>query len=220
MNKIQEIYTILYKEFKEQGWWPVGNKYHANYIKPENEKEIFEICLGAILTQNTSWKNVEKALENLNKNNLIDLEKLNNIDIKKLAETIKSSGYNNQKARKIKEFVNFLKSGKEINRENLLKIWGIGPETADSILLYAYKKPFFVIDAYTKRIFQRIGFKEDKYEEMQDLFMKNLQEDHKIFNEYHALLVKLGKDTCRKEPLCEKCPLNKICELGRKVYKL
>jgi endonuclease-3 related protein len=220
MNKIQLIYLILLKEFKEQGWWPVENKYHANYIKPENKKEILEICLGAILTQNTTWKNAEKALEDLNKNNLIDLEKLNKIDTKGLAETIKSSGYNNQKARKIKEFAKFLISKKEINRENLLQIWGIGPETADSILLYAYKKSFFVIDAYTKKILNRIGFTENSYVELQKLFINNLKEDYKIFNEYHALLVKLGKDTCKKEPLCEKCPLNRICDYSRNVYKL
>ncbi|MEK6861755.1 MAG: hypothetical protein AABY07_07330 [Nanoarchaeota archaeon] len=218
MNKIQDIYSILLKEFKPQGWWPIRSTYFPEeYSRALSEEEILEICLGAILTQNTSWKNVEKALENLNKNNLIDLERLNKIDIKELAGIIKSSGYNNQKARKIKEFVKFLKSGKEVNRENLLQIWGIGPETADSILLYAYKKPFFVIDAYTKRIINRIGFKENKYEDMQDLFVNNLQEDYKLFNEYHALLVKLGKDICKKKPLCEKCPLNKRCTFNNKV---
>ena len=212
MDNVLEIYRILLKEFKEQGWWPVNDKYHSGYLKPEIKKEVLEICLGAILTQNTSWKNVEKALDELRKNNLIDLSNLRKIDIKKLAEIIKISGYNNQKARKIKEFVKFLDSEKEITRENLLNIWGVGPETADSILLYAYKKPIFVIDAYTKRIFNRLGFKEKSYYELQELFMKNLDKDFKIFNEYHALLVKLGKDYCKKKPLCQNCPLNKICE--------
>ncbi|MBI2672417.1 endonuclease [Candidatus Woesearchaeota archaeon] len=213
INKILEIYNILLKEFRHQGWWPINQKYlPADYSKPETEEEILEICLGTILTQNTSWKNVEKALVNLQKNNLFNLKNLQKIDVKKLAEIIKSSGYNNQKARKIKEFINFLESKKEITRENLLKIWGIGPETADSILLYVYKKPYFVIDAYTKRIFNRLGFKEAKYEELQNLFIKNLEKNHRIYNEYHALLVKLGKDICKTKPLCDKCPLNKICK--------
>ena len=177
MNQILEIYGILLKEFKEQGWWPVFRNYFPNYIKPENNKEILEICLGAILTQNTSWKNVEKALDELRKDNLIDLDNLKKIDVNKLALIIKSSGYNNQKARKIKEFIKFLVSGKKINRENLLGVWGIGYETADSILLYAYKKPVFVIDAYTKRIMNRIGFKEDNYSDSQELFMNNLEKD-------------------------------------------
>jgi endonuclease-3 related protein len=218
MNKIKEIYSILLKEFKLQGWWPIKlNYFPGNYSKPETEEEILEICLGAILTQNTSWKNVEKSLINLHKNNLINLKNLQKIDVKKLAEIIRSSGYNNQKARKIKEFVKFLESKKEITRESLLKIWGIGPETADSILLYSYKKYYFVIDAYTKRIFNRIGFKETRYEELQNLFIENLEKDYKIYNEFHALLVKLGKDVCKTKPLCNKCPLNKICEFNKKI---
>ena len=212
MNKIQKVYNILLKEFKHQGWWPINLKYlPEDYSKPGTEEEILEICFGAILTQNTSWKNVEKALINLQKNNLFNLKKLQKIDVKKLAEIIKSSGYNNQKARKIKEFINFLESKKGITRENLLNVWGIGPETADSILLYSYKKPYFVIDAYTKRIFNRLGFKETRYEDLQNLFTKNLEKDYKIYNEYHALLVKLGKDVCKTKPLCHKCPLNKDC---------
>jgi len=215
-NKILAIYHILLKEFKAQGWWPINQKYSSNnYSKPETEKEIIEICLGAILTQNTTWKNVEKSLIKLERNNLIDVNNLNKIETEKLSLIIKSSGYNNQKAKKLKEFTKFLVSKKEITRENLLNIWGIGPETADSILLYAYKKPFFVIDAYTKRIFSRLGFKENKYDELQKLFTKNIPEDYKFYNEYHALLVKLGKDICKKEPLCNICHLNKFCK-----YKL
>ena len=127
MNKIQEIYNLLLKEFGKQGWWPLNNKYfHGNYSYPLNEKEILEICIGAILTQSISWKNVEKALNELRKSNLIDLENLRKIDFKELADIIKSSGYNNQNSKKIKGFVEFLKSGKEISRENLLEIWGVG----------------------------------------------------------------------------------------------
>lgn len=214
--EIKEIYTRLLEEFDHQGWWPINNKYFPkDYSHSNSEKKVLEICIGAILTQNTNWKNVEKALSELNKNNLINLENLKKIDVKKLAEIIKSSGYNNQKARKLKEFVKFLESKKEINRESLLEIWGIGPETADSILLYAYKKPVFVIDAYTKKIMNRIGFKESSYEELQNLFMKNLPKDNNLFNEFHALLVKLGKDLCKKEPICDKCPLNKNCKFSK-----
>ena len=167
--------------------------------------------MGAILTQNTSWKNVEKAILNLKKNNLLNKEKLEKINIKKLANLIKSSGYHNQKAKKIKEFIKFLNSKKKITRENLLTVWGIGPETADSILLYAYNKPYFVIDAYTKRIMNKLGYKENTYEKLQELFHKNLPRNYKLYNEFHALFVRLAKENCKTNPLCNNCPLNKNC---------
>lgn len=160
-----------------------------------------------ILTQNTNWQNVEKALNNLKTKNLLSLKKLEAISIKKLATLIKPSGYYNQKAKKIKGFIKFLKSNKQINRENLLSVWGIGPETADSILLYAYGYPIFVIDAYTKRILNRLGFKEETYDDLQKLFMQNLPKNIQIYNEYHALLVRLGKYSCKAKPLCKECPL-------------
>ncbi|MFH1332522.1 MAG: endonuclease, partial [archaeon] len=130
------------------------------------------------------------------------------IDNNKLSQYIKSSGYYNQKTRKLKEFAKY--KG-ETTRENLLKIWGVGEETADSILLYAYNKPYFVIDAYTKRIFQRLGYKEKTYQELQKLFTKNLPKDTKIYKEYHALLVELGKNYCKNKPECNKCVIRKIC---------
>lgn len=201
MNKVLKIYNLLYKEFGSQGWWSCTKK-------DSIERQRFEISIGAILTQNTNWKNVEKSIKRLRENNLLDKDSIKNININKLADFIKSSGYYKQKARKIKEFVSF--SG-AINRENLLNIWGIGPETADSILLYAYNHPVFVIDAYTRRIFTRLGFKEDTYDELQRLFHKNLDKDYKLFNEYHALLVELGKNCCKTRPLCDKCPLSKEC---------
>ncbi len=214
-QKINQIYNILYKSFEPQGWWPIKNNYFSNdFSHPDSEEEILEICIGAILTQSTNWKNAEKSLQELNKYKLIDLKNLRKINTSKLAEIIKSSGYNNQKSMKIKEFVEFLNSKKEITRENLLNIWGVGPETADSILLYAYRQPYFVIDVYTKRIMQRLGFKENKYEELQLLFMNNLEKDFKIYNEFHALLVELGKKYCKNKPLCQNCPLNKICKFG------
>jgi len=195
-----KIYKKIYDKFGPQGWWPVISN---------NPK--LEICIGAILTQNTSWKNVEKSIKNLEENNLLNLKQLKKIKTKKLALLIKSSGYYNQKARKIKEFVRFLSSNKKINRENLLNIWGIGPETADSILLYAYNQPIFVIDAYTKRIFERLGYKEQDYDNLQKFIIKNIPKKTKIYKEYHALLVKLGKEHCRTKPICNNCPLSSNC---------
>ena len=198
MNKTLRIYEILYKKYGSQNWWPVSGS-----------NSEFEIIVGAILAQNTNWKNVEKSIKNLKDNNLLDKDAIKNIELEKLTGLIKSSGYYKQKARKLKEFVNFEGA---INRDNLLGIWGIGPETADSILLYAYNQPVFVIDAYTKRIFTRLGFKLDNYDEYQEYFHKNLLKDCKLFNEYHALLVELAKKHCKSEPLCDDCPLLKECK--------
>ena len=153
--------------------------------------------------------NISYINKNLKENNLLSKESIKNIHISKLSAIIKSSGYYRQKAKKLKEFANF---NNPITRENLLGIWGIGPETADSILLYAYNYPVFVIDAYTKRIFSRLGFKENSYDKLQKLFHDNLLEDNKIFNEYHALLVELAKKHCKTKPICENCPLLKECE--------
>lgn len=212
-NQINFIYNLLLKAFGEQGWWPRFNNnkfiYDKSFKNSEpNKEEAFIISVSAILAQNTNWKNVEKAFVNLNNENLLSKESLLNVDVLKLAELIKPSGYFNQKAKKIKVF---LESNDNINRENLLKIWGVGEETADSILLYAYNKPIFVIDAYTKRIFKRIGFKERSYKELQELFHKNLLFDPELFNEYHALIVELAKRNCKKIPICSNCPLNEVC---------
>ncbi len=200
MDKIKLIYEKLLKKFGKQGWWPT---YSSN--------KRFEIIVGVILTQNTSWKNVEKAIKNLDKFNFLNKKAIKQIKEDELAQLIKSSGYYNQKTRKLKALIEFLDSKKEINRENLLKIWGIGKETADSILLYAYNKPVFVIDAYTKRIMSNLGFKFKDYDDLQEIFMKNLPKDYKLYNEFHALLVKLGKEYCKKKPNCERCPLKKDC---------
>ena len=234
MNNLLKIYTLLYRHFSPQHWWPVTKKgeltpkYHKNIEL--NEKQKLEIIFGAILTQNTNWKNAEKAIVNLNKNNLIDAQKIIRIEEDMLAEIIKSSGYHNQKAKKLKNFCDFLLKNYEgklttlfknnINelRKQLLNINGIGPETADSIILYASKKPIFVIDAYSKRILGRTGFKEETYDELQELFMNSLPNSEKLFNEYHALLVELGKNICKKNPLCEKCPIKSHCNYYKMLY--
>ena len=206
-ERIKGFYDALYKRFGPQGWWPAYTE--------------LECKLGAILTQNTAWKNVEKALGNLKKEGLISVEKLALIPTEALAELIRPSGYFNQKAIKIKNFITFLmenydgvlhkmfEEDTENLREKLLSIRGIGPETADSILLYAAKKPTFVVDAYTYRIISRHGLisEESTYREMQEVFMDSLPEDAQLFNEFHALLVRLGKECCKRSPICEGCPL-------------
>ncbi len=215
MNKIQLVYDLLYKSFGKQGWWPLTlkgykSKHHSG--KPKTAKHKFEIIIGAILTQNTNWKNVEKALYNLSKNNLVDMNKIKRIKKEKLAELIKPAGYYNQKAERLKIIAGFLSKNQNPTREQLLNVKGIGPETADSILLYAFNKPFFVIDAYTKRIFERLGYKAKNYDEWQKLFTNNLSKNTELFKEYHALLVELGKNYCKKKAICKECPIKETCK--------
>ena len=189
---LKSIYNELYEEHGPQGWWPINNKYNKKDFSEKTEEEKFEIAVGAILTQNTSWNNVETALNKLRENNALNKETIKNISQKALYKLIISSGYHNQKARKLKEFAEF---NKDITRENLLSIWGIGPETADSILLYAYNQPNFIIDTYTKRalLHNRIGKPEWSYEKWQNLFHNNLEKDYRLFNEFHALFVEHAK---------------------------
>ena len=234
MNNLNFIYTKLYSHFGSQKWWPVTEKgkIHPEYSDgPKNGKQQLEVIFGAILAQNTTWKNAEKAIIELNRNNLIDAKKILNISNEKLSKIIRSSGYHNQKTKKLKNFCNFLLGNYDgslnalfkVNikrlRQELLSVNGIGPETADSIILYAAKKPIFVIDAYAKRIMNRVGFKEASYDELQQLFMKSLPNSEKLFNEYHALLVELGKNICKKQPLCNKCPINKCCNYNTATSK-
>jgi len=191
-----KIYNELLKKHGYQGWWPIKGKYHLkNYEYPKNEEEKAEIFIGAILTQNTSWKNVEKVIVNLKNKNLLNPKAILKIKRIQLAKIIRSSGYFNQKAKKLKEFCKFHLKNKIPTREQLLSIWGIGKETADSILLYVYKQPVFVIDSYTKRLMNKllkINFK--TYNEWQNFFHKNLPKDYKLFNEFHALIVAESKN--------------------------
>lgn len=205
MNQIQQLYNKLFKKYGFQGWWPLLDcegcnptktgsikGYHpGDYSYPKNEKQKFEVCIGALLTQNTSWIQTEKALLNLKKEKALNAESIKKINLKKLKKAIKPAGYFNQKAKKLKIFSDFFinLNGKTPSREELLDVWGIGPETADSILLYAYKFPSFVIDAYTKRIMFSLGYKENSYDELKELFEKNLEKDYKLYQEFHALIV-------------------------------
>lgn len=202
-NEIQSLYTHLLSEYGPQGWWPLldvkGTNptktgsiqgYHPNdYSYPKNDKQRFEICLGAILTQNTSWPNVEKALLNLKRLKAIEpkaILKLNELEL-----AIKPAGYFNQKAKKLRIFAEFYLNNKNPTRDQLLNLWGIGPETADSILLYAYNEPQFVVDAYTKRILKSLNLINDtaKYDDIKALFESNLKKDYKLYQEFHALMV-------------------------------
>lgn len=211
---IPDIYQKLLACFGQQHWWP--------------GETPFEVMVGAILTQSASWHNVEIAISSLKQADMLSPEALREIPVDELGRLIHSSGYYNAKAKKLKALVEWLGqyeddldktfSGKlDDKRQELLGIHGIGPETADSILLYAAGKPVFVIDAYTRRIAERIGIapQRDTYDAYQRLFMSNLEQDARLFNEYHALLVKLGKDVCRKKPLCRGCCLKEICDYGR-----
>ncbi len=206
-DKLLKIFYKIYNHFGPLNWWPGDSP--------------FEIMVGAILTQNTSWSNVEKAINNLKKENLLDPFKLLALPDDRLRELIRPSGFYNVKTKRLKEFLNFFISEYQGNiekmkkedlwklRNKLLKIKGVGKETADSILLYALEKPVFVVDAYTRRIFSRCGLVPEniEYDELQEFFMSNLPEDVFLYNEYHAQIVLLGKTYCRKKPLCEKCPL-------------
>ncbi len=232
MNRIVEIYTKLLRKYGPQGWWPIinGKTLICEYGTgaPRNEAEMAEICIGALLAQNTAWKNVEKAIANLKQSRLVDFRKIAVGDTGKLAQLIKPSGYYNQKAKKLKLFAGHVVGnyggslkrmfGKGIGglRAELLSLHGIGPETADSIILYAAGKPVFVVDAYTKRIFSRMGIAREggSYDELQQLFMGSLPLDARLFNEYHAMIVKLGKGVCRKKPLCGECPVSGMCSFS------
>ena len=205
-----KIYRTLYKTYGPRHWWP--------------GETSFEVMLGAILTQNTSWGNVEKAIQRLKGKGVLNPEGIYRLKKSQLASLIKSSGYYRIKADRLKAFVNFLyeefdgelkkmkKERLEELREKLLGVKGIGPETADSILLYGLKKPVFVVDVYTRRILSRHRMISEKasYEEVQKLFMGHLPQDEKLFNEYHALFVHLGKTLCKKIPKCDICPIRGI----------
>jgi len=202
MRNCAKIYKALNEHFGGLHWWP--------------GETPFEIAVGAILTQNTNWKNVEIAIDNLKQADLLDSLSLYAAEDSVVAELIRSSGYYNIKTKRLKAFLQFLQEeyagnmdkmfNEELQtlREKLLGVNGIGEETADSILLYGGGKPVFVVDAYTRRILERHGIisQHRSYKEIQALFMENLPQDTSLYNQYHALLVNTGKCFCRKKPLC------------------
>jgi endonuclease-3 related protein len=202
------IYRALFRAYGPQHWWP--------------GETAFEVMVGAVLTQNTAWSNVEKAIANIRGRGLLSPSLLAAVPRRRLAALIRPSGYFNVKAQRLHNLVAFLMDRFQGNvkrmfrrdpvslRQELLAVHGIGPETADSILLYAGDKPLFVVDAYTKRIFSRHGIVPSgaSYDDVQRLFMDGLPRDARLYNEYHALIVRLGKERCKKgRPRCEGCPL-------------
>ncbi|WP_293444122.1 endonuclease [Persephonella sp.] len=209
--QIKEIYKKLLDHFGFQNWWPVHKE----------TDRFLEVSIGAILTQNTNWKNVEKAIENLIRENVLSWDQFERIDLEKLKKLIKPAGFYNQKAIYIKNFVKAVKGlpKEKITRDLLLSIKGIGEETADSILLYGLDRHYFVVDAYTKRIFYRLGIIKTKnisYKKLQKIIQQNIPKDVNIYKEFHALLVELGKNYCKRKPVCINCPLNDMCEKNLK----
>jgi endonuclease-3 related protein len=216
---LPEIYRRLADKYGQMYWWPA--------------EEPFEVMVGAILTQSAVWRNAEKAIANLKSAGALSPAAIRRLPLSELASIIHPVGYYNSKALKLKALADWLgkSCGDDLNRlftsdmnslrRQLLSVHGIGLETADSILLYAAGKPAFVIDAYTRRIVSRLGFAPQKngYDGYQGLFTANLAADVRLFNEYHALLVELAKDACRKQPLCGICCLSDICRFYKEKHE-
>jgi endonuclease-3 related protein len=213
---LQNLYNRLYDHYGPQRWWPADSP--------------FEVIVGAILTQNTNWQNVERAISNLRSASALDPTSIRNLPIAELETLIRPSGFFRQKAVRLQRFTSLLQTDFADDlqallslpltdlRELLLEQSGIGPETADAIVLYAAGKPSFVVDAYTHRILERIGIEtgRQQYEQTRALFMTALPHSPELFNEYHALIVRLVKECCRKRtPLCSSCPLLPCCSYGR-----
>lgn len=224
------LYKKLQKKYGNLNWWPKDNEYHEK----NNSDPRFEVIIGAILTQNTAWPNVEKALKNLKEKKILEINKITKTNIKYLQETIKPSGFYKQKAQRLKKTAEHLKTKYNANldiffnrdiyeiRNELLNLNGIGPETADSILLYAGNLPVFVVDAYTKRICERLPLNTNiSYHEIQKFFETNLKQKYKekeiikIYNNLHAQIVILAKTCCKKKPLCAICPLQNDCKFPK-----
>ncbi len=209
MMEASRLQNVLRNHYDASSWWPVTDRRHRR----------FEIAAGCILTQNTAWKNVERAIANLEEAGLLAPKKMLAVEEEELRTRIRPAGYFNQKAKKLRAFAEFYEKlgGRTPTREELLGLWGVGPETADSILLYAYDVPSFVVDAYTKRILGRIGMTGEKatYDGMKALFERTLAPDAKTYQEYHGLLVEHAKALCRTEPRCAECFLRKGCVYGK-----
>jgi endonuclease-3 related protein len=206
--KLMEIYNLLLKAYGKRNWWPA--------------KTPFEMMIGAILTQNTAWTNVEKAISNFG--DRLSPEFIDAVSKEELAEIIRPSGYYNQKADRLKAITEWfkkysydIKNARQVDgkvlRKELLDVKGVGKETADSILTYALDKPFFIVDTYTRRILYRIGYDIPKgYDELRLKIEENVPRDLYIYNEFHALIVEHAKNHCKKVPNCEGCPLDAKCQ--------
>lgn len=215
MAALQRIFTALLDQHGPQNWWPGDSP--------------FEIMVGAILTQNTAWSNVEKAVNALQQAGALCPDQLLRLPEQEVAGLIRSAGYFNVKARRLRNFCAWYQATGGYEqlvhwptcqlREELLQINGVGPETADDILLYAFDRPVFVIDAYTRRLFSRLGLLDHDltYEALRGEFENTLETDHRLFNEYHALIVVHAKDICKPRPACEQCCLITLCPHGKRI---
>lgn len=206
---IPQIFSSLYEHYGDQNWWPADS--------------AFEIMVGAILTQNTNWTNVEKALQSLRDRQALDPQVIMNTPQDELAQWIRSSGYYNMKAERLQTLCRWyieqggfdaLSAMKTVElRAALLSLKGVGPETADDILLYGFKRAVFIIDTYTRRLYSRIGLfsGDESYDELQHMIEISLDYDAELFAEYHALIISHGKEFCKATPACEGCPLTDLC---------
>jgi len=225
---LARIYQLLMKTYGPQGWWPLYDCVSETCIYPGldnlDDDQAFEVAIGAILAQNVAWSNVAKSIALLARNRALTPDGIDMLDHDSLAALIRSSGYYNQKAQTLRLFLDWFKGMsmkpsqmKELDlheiRNSLLAVKRIGPETADSILLYALGFKIFVVDAYTRRILERLGIISGKesYQDIQDIFHGRFKGDIRDYREFHALIVVLGKDVCRTKPLCDICPLKKRC---------
>jgi endonuclease-3 related protein len=213
-DRLIQIYDRLLEHYGPQNWWPADSP--------------FEVMIGAVLTQAAAWSNVEKALANLKNADALSSEAIRIMPLSDLAQLVYPSGYYNAKARKLKALCDFLhdRFADDIDRmaqvptseirAELLGVYGIGDETADDIILYALNHPMFVIDTYTRRLMHRLGMVDENvnYSAIQSMFMDNLVQNTKSFNEYHALIVRHSVVSCKKRPVCVGCPMLDICETG------
>jgi len=214
---LTRVYRALLRRFGPQRWWPA--------------KTPFEVCVGAVLTQNTSWQNVASAISNIRRAGALSLGRLSEMPEGELADLIRPSGYFRLKAKRLKHLLEFLADGGGVRwrvnlrktplyaaRERLLGVHGVGPETADSILLYAADMPSFVVDKYTLRVGARCGWfpHGTKYEEARSWFVGRLPLDAGLYQEFHALIVRLGARYCKTKPICGECPIIKSCDYGLK----
>ena len=205
----RQVYQSLFKHYGPQYWWPAESP--------------FEVMVGAVLTQNTAWSNVERAITNLKENDCLSASRILDVPERKLAGWLRPSGYFNIKAKRLRNFCQWYMNAGEYKvvsrlqtdqlRKQLLSVNGVGYETADDILLYAFERPVFVIDAYTRRLFGRLGLIETDagYENLRATFEESLPQDTALFNEYHALIVVHAKEVCKKTPDCPSCCISRRC---------
>jgi len=218
-NQVRDLFDRLHAAYGPQGWWPANDP--------------LEVIVGAILTQRTSWRNVEHAMRDLKESGLLSVGALDGAVEERIAEAIQAAGFHNAKARKLKTFASFLteRFGGDLSimfslptddlRDELLGIFGVGEETADAILIYAAERPSFVIDAYTRRLLGRLGWIDgnETYGELRALFLGALPCDVELFGEYHALIVRHGKARCRARPDGAGCPIRPICAGGEEIVR-